>query len=147
MLFVSALMGSLHGSESEAVQNVIEAYRSAWVANNAEAVMQLFAPDAVLLPHHGDKPVIGVAAIRNFWFPKDAPAVKIIEFESKTAEIGGNGEFAFARGEFDLKFSYIEGGTEQRRSNRGTWIMLFQKRRGKWLITHRMWDDPQAIRE
>jgi hypothetical protein len=60
-------------ADTRGVRAVNEAYRVAWLAGDSAAVLRLLAPDAVLLPHLGDPPVVGLAAIRDFWWSPDAP--------------------------------------------------------------------------
>ena len=42
---------------------------------DAQGVMRLFAPDAVLMPHHGLSPVVGGEAIRVFLFAPGPPTI------------------------------------------------------------------------
>lgn len=125
------------------IKMVCEAYRTGWLANDADAVLNLFAEDAVLLPHHGDKPVIGKSAIRNFWWPPDAAPATVRTFQATMDEVRVSGDIGYVWGEFSLSFSFEQEGREKIASNGGTYLMLMrQQADGEWLITHRMWDDP-----
>ncbi len=127
------------------VRAVLEQYRSAWLANDAEAVLRLFTADAVLLPHHGVEPVVGIEAARAFWFPKGGPPTTITEFALTVDETGGSGDLAFARGHSRLAWVTGEGAAAKRSSNAGTWLTLLGRQPdGSWRITHQMWDDPPA---
>jgi hypothetical protein len=54
-------------SDRVAIQKLLEQFRKGWVSGNADAVRNTFASDAVLMPHHGVPPVVGTAAIKEFW--------------------------------------------------------------------------------
>jgi len=124
---------------------VNEAYRAAWLAGDSAAVLRLFAPAAVLLPHHGDSAVVGLDAIRAFWWPPDAPATTVTALDLTTDGAEIDGDQGVLWGRFALSFSVqMEGGVQSMR-NAGTYLMVL--RRGtddQWRITHRMWDDPLA---
>jgi ketosteroid isomerase-like protein len=78
--------------DARSLQAVNEAYRAAWLAGDSAAVLRLFAPDAVLLPHHGDPPVVGLPAIRAFWWPPDAPPTVVTNMDITTDGAGVNGD-------------------------------------------------------
>lgn len=101
-------------AEVHPLRAVNDAYRAAWLAGDSAAVLRLFAPDAVLLPHHGDPPVVGLEAIRRYWWPPNTnPAtVTALEITVDDADVDGDTGTLWGRGE--------------------------------WRITHRMWDDPVA---
>lgn len=104
--------------ELRAVNN---AYRTAWLAGDSAAVLRLFAADAVLLPHHGDPPVVGLDAIRRFWWPAGSPPTTITALEISTEGASVNG---------------------------GTYLMVLRRGSpGGWVITHRMWDDRVPVQE
>lgn len=125
----------------DAVRRVVEEYSKAWLAGDADAVMRLFTPDAVLLPHHGDPPVIGESAIRRFWWPPNTPKTEILEFENTIEQAREEGTTAWAWGRFKLRFRVA--GESKSFENAGTYLMLLRRGDdGRWRITHRMWDDP-----
>jgi uncharacterized protein (TIGR02246 family) len=124
---------------------VNEAYRAAWLAGDSAAVLRLFAPDAVLLPHHGDPPVVGLSAIGAFWWPPEAPptTVTTLDITSEGAEAGGDQGVLWGR--FALGFSFEVNGQQRSMRNAGTYLMVLRRQPGgEWRITHRMWDDPVA---
>jgi ketosteroid isomerase-like protein len=124
---------------------VNDAYRTAWLA----AVLRLFATDAVLLPHHGDPPVVGLDAIRKFWWPPDAPATAITTLDLTTDGSRVDGHTGVLWGRFTLAFSYESDGRTRSVRNGGTYLMVLRRSsaEGEWRITHRMWDDPVAQQE
>lgn len=127
------------------IKALCESYRTAWLANDPKAVLSTFTEDAVLLPHHGDKPVRGIAAIRNFWWPAGSAPATVTSFTSTIDEVRSSGDMGYVWGSFSLSFSYEEEGRKKTASNAGTYLMVMRRQsNGEWLITHRMWDDPVA---
>jgi uncharacterized protein (TIGR02246 family) len=117
----------------------VECYGAAWRANDPARVLANFTDDAVLMPHHGVEPVAGTDAIRRFWWPEGSPPTTVTRFDRTIDEIVGAGDFAFVRGHFTLEF---RTSGDQVRATAGTYVMLLRRTRGRWLITHHMWDDP-----
>lgn len=128
---------------SAELRAVNDGYRAAWLAGDSAAVLRLFAPDAVLLPHHGDPPVVGREAIARFWWPRDSPPTTVTALDLTTAGARAEGRTGVLWGRFTLAFSYpTEEGTRSVR-NAGTYLMVLRREPdGQWRITHRMWDDP-----
>jgi uncharacterized protein (TIGR02246 family) len=125
-----------------AVRRVHDAYPSAWLANDAEKVMELFADDAVLLPHHGIEPIRGIAAIRKFFWPETGPAVTVSRYELTPDEIEGSGDLAYIRGRFVLALE-IANEAKDTYSNAGNYLMIFSRGpTGEWRITCHTWNDP-----
>jgi uncharacterized protein (TIGR02246 family) len=135
----------LSEGDSRTVRAVLEQYRKAWLANDENAVLRLFTADAVLMPHHGVEPVVGLEAARAFWFPKGGPPTTITEFAMTVDETGGSGDLAFARGHSRVAWVTGEGTAAKKSSNAGTWLTLLRRQPdNSWRISHQMWDDPPA---
>jgi uncharacterized protein (TIGR02246 family) len=131
--------------ETRGLRAVNEAYRVAWLAGDSAAVIRLFAPDAVLLPHHGDPPVVGLAAIRDFWWPPGAPPTTITTLDIATDGAEVNGDQGVLWGRFALAFTFESDGRQRSLRNAGTYLMVLRRTPdAEWRITHRMWDDPVA---
>ncbi len=150
-LFTALLLAGLSASSFAAerlapadeagIRRACAAYVSAWLANDKAAVLATLADDAVLMPAHGRPAIVGKPAIEAFWFPWPSPPSSVDAFTSVVDDVGGGKGLGWARGSFDLTFTY-DGAT---RSQHGTYLMLFRRGPGgAWRITHRMWDD--AIR-
>src|SRR5215468_1895955 len=124
------------------IRRTIEAYRTAWLRGSGEDVLATFTADAVLLPHHGDAPVVGVDAIRRHWFPPGPPTV-IDGLEITIDEIDGDGLVAFARGTDRVRWSTSSSGTTTHQTSAGTYLNAMRKEpSGPWRIRVHMWDDP-----
>ncbi len=77
------------------IRNVIEKYRTSWLAGDAEGVMSTFTEDAVLLPAQGSAPVVGREAIRKYWWPAGAPPTTVTKLNITYEEMGGECGTAF----------------------------------------------------
>jgi uncharacterized protein (TIGR02246 family) len=128
----------------KAIKATIEAYRTSWLQGDAKGVLNTFAEDALLLPHHGDPPVQGIAAIQNYWFGAGGPATTITELKITVEQVGGSERTAFARGLDAVSWTMTpEGKPLQRFSNSGTYLNVMKKLPdGCWRIQVHMWDDP-----
>lgn len=133
----------LKASDRDAIHAVHEAYRVAWLSNDAHGVRQTLSQNAVLLPHHGVEPVVGMEAINRFWWPEEGPPTTVTRFEVTYDEIDGNAEFGYVRGKSRVEWIVEEKGQRRKFSNAGTFLTLLRKQAdGSWRITHQMWDDP-----
>jgi len=134
---------SLLPSDVAAIRAVLERYRVGWLAGNPDTVRSCFAQDAVLLPHHGVLPVVGMAAINEFWFPASSPKTTITKFVQTLDEVGGEGTLAYVRGRSEVAWTVEETAKSQNWRNGGNFLaVLKMKGDGKWLMSHLMWDDP-----
>ena len=127
------------------LEAVNDAYRAAWLAGDSAAVLRLFTPEAVLLPHHGDPAVVGQEAIRAFWWPPASPPTTVTSLDITTDGAEASGDRGVLWGRFTLAFSFEAEGRRQSMRNAGTYLMVLRRTPdGEWRITHRMWDDPVA---
>src|SRR4051812_32184249 len=92
-------------ADAAVVRGVMSNYRDAWMAADAKAVLALFTRDAVLLPHHGDDPVVGLAAIEGFWWPPGSPPFTLTRMEVTVDEVGGDCRIAHARGSDEIEWT------------------------------------------
>jgi ketosteroid isomerase-like protein len=126
--------------DDAAVRAICQQFNAAWLAGNSDAVLALYAPDAVLIPHHGDEPVAGKESIRMFWFNPDYPPTKVLKMENTIVEADGSGDMAFVRGIGYLEYEY----QNQRYSNRGNFLQIFKRGSNGWKIFRHIWNDPLA---
>jgi uncharacterized protein (TIGR02246 family) len=135
---------SLPASDRVAIQKVLEQFRTGWLAGNAEAVQNTFTENAVLMPHHGVPPVVGMSAIKEFWWPASSPKTTITRFTQTLDEIGGEGHIAFVRGRSEVSWTIEDQkkGVEKWRTGGNFMALLHKQPNGKWLMSHLIWDDP-----
>lgn len=127
------------------VENLAGGYTAAWLRGDAGRILDLFAEDAVLIPHHGVPAVEGKVAIRDFFWPPDGPPTRVTEFTLAPREISGNSQLAFVRGRFTLSFSSDSPNGPKSFSNQGNFLLLARRDTdGKWRIARYMWNDPVA---
>lgn len=141
LLCGDAMAQQLNTADLESLQKVVDAYAGAWLTNNADTVMSVFADEPVLSPS-GLPYLEGRKAARNFWFPPDSPATRVTDFDMTTLEASGSGNLGFVRGTFRLAFEYDGSKYE----NYGKFVSILRKGTdGEWKITHHIWDDfPRA---
>ena len=70
-----------------AVQAVLEHFYNGWLSGSADAVRSTFTTDAVLMPHHGVLPVVGITAINEFWWPATSVKTTITRFAQTTPRL------------------------------------------------------------
>jgi uncharacterized protein (TIGR02246 family) len=130
------------GDQKE-IQAVLEQFRQGWLSGSADAVRNTFTADAVLMPHHGVPPVVGMAAITEFWWPASSVKTTITRFTQTIDEIGGEGQIAYLRGRSDVAWTIENQAGAEKWQNRGNFMAVLRKQpNGKWLMSHLIWDDP-----
>lgn len=128
-------------SDVAAIRATIETYRTAWLAADTGAVLAMFTDDAVLIPHHGDPPVVGIAAIEAYWF--GSTGTVITDLQITTDQIDGDAGLAFARGRDSVAWTTTADGVTRRASSAGTYLNVMKRMAdGSWRIHVHMWDDP-----
>jgi uncharacterized protein (TIGR02246 family) len=139
---VTPVSGVLSDADVRAIRANLESYRVAWLNNDRDGVLATFAPDGVIMPHHGGAPAAGIEAIRTYWF-SPGPVTTITAFELSVDEVYGSGEIAFVRGRSTVRWTVEQPSGPQRWSNAGTFInVLVKTRDGAWRTRAQMWDDP-----
>jgi uncharacterized protein (TIGR02246 family) len=136
----SALADS--GADEDALRALDQAYATEWMDGDADGVMALFTDDATLVPHHGDPPVKGREAIRDFWFNPDYSPTVVREWTRKASEIFVQDDIGIVRGRARLVWEY-EG--TQTTIPEGNYVMIAVRRGDGWRIRMLTWnDDPRA---
>ena len=124
--------------EEAIVLEAVQAYVKGWLSNEADAVMASLTDDIILQPHHGDDPVIGSAAVREWWFPEE-PVTVITAFTLETEDVTVYDSVAYAWGRSNVKWDY-EGSSY---SVEGNALSVLKKGKdGIWRIAHQIWNDP-----
>jgi len=124
-----------------ALRALDQAYASEWIKGDPDSVLALFTDDATLVPHHGDAPVKGKEAIRNFWFNPEYPPTVVPEWHRQPSEIFISGDIGVVRGRARLVWEY--SGTRTTIPN-GNYVMIAVRVNEGWLIRMLTWnDDPR----
>ena len=97
------------GSTS-AIIAIDSTFVDAWLKDDTTKVLSVFASDAVLMPP-GVQPVVGLAAIRAYWWPSDGSHTRITSFTRAIAEVGGGGGVAFVRGTAAVGWTYAKSSS------------------------------------
>ena len=117
------------------------AYAAEWIEGDADGVMALFTEDATLVPHHGDAPIKGHKAIRDFWFNPDYAPTVVPEWRRESSEIFVSGDMGVVRGRAQLVWEY--DGTRTMIPE-GNYVMIALRRDKDWRIRLLTWnDDPR----
>ena len=133
---------TLSARDATAIRGVIEAYRTSWLRGDEKAVLETFAPDAVLLPAHGGSPVVGTAAIKSYWWPPEAPPTRITKLEITTEGLQGDCRIAYVHGRDDVAWTTVEKGETKNHGHPGTYLNVMKRMPdGSWRIARHMWDD------
>ncbi len=116
------------------------AYAEAWLSNDSSVVMATFVSDPVIVPS-GMPALVGQAAIREFWWPEEAPLTTVHQFDLEQHEAGGQASVGFVRGSFVLAFQYA--GRDH--ISAGEYLSVLERSDdGTWRISNRMWSDRPA---
>lgn len=124
-----------------ALRALDQAYATEWIKGDADGVLALFTVDATLVPHHGDAPVKGKEAIRDFWFNPEYPPTIIPEWRRQPSEFFVSGDIGVVRGRARLVWEY--SGTRTTIPD-GNYVMIATRVNEAWLIRMLTWnDDPR----
>lgn len=139
--------GSLNSADQNAIRATIEAYRTTWLANDAQGVLKTFSDDGVLMPAHGSQPVVGADAIRKYWFSPGGPPTIVTGLDITIDEIDGNTTLAYVRGADRVTWTVAQSGVSHRHFHPGTYLNVMKKMPdGSWRIRVHMWEDgPETV--
>ncbi|MEZ5333223.1 MAG: SgcJ/EcaC family oxidoreductase [Thermoanaerobaculia bacterium] len=133
----------LSARDEAGIRQAVAAYRTAWLANDADAVLSTLSDDVVLQPAHGLDPVVGAEAARAWWFPESAPFT-ITDFTIDVRGIDGCGRLAYAWGRSAVWWTDPDG----KHSNEGNLLsILTRDADGPWLIAQQIWNNPLTVTE
>ena len=137
----------LTAADVKAIKTTIEAYRTAWLANDRDGVLKTFTSDAIVLPAHGAPAVIGITEIEKYWFAPGGPPTTITKLDITVDQVSGNQTLAFARGLDTVGWTVTQDRTTRRHSHPGTYLNVMKKLPdGSWRIQVHMWDDgPEKV--
>ncbi len=119
-------------------EKYVEGWKQAGTAAQDEAIMALFAADAVIRPGLGTPPKRGADEIRAFWFPPDTPATNIIVFDHAPDRVDIEGDLGVISGWYELRFEYGDAQYAQE----GNYLTVARRHEdGQWLVTEMIWND------
>jgi ketosteroid isomerase-like protein len=135
-----AIAGSGPASAGDtAVEKAVREGTAAWIkaynAGNADVIVATYATDALVMPP-GSPAVRGQAAIREFIVKEiaGAKAAGVTLALGTTNESGASGDLAWHAGSYSV---VDRGGTTV---DSGSYLEVWKKTGGKWLIVRDMWN-------
>jgi uncharacterized protein (TIGR02246 family) len=131
-------------ADLRAIERLHEADKRAAMANDLDALIDLSAEDAILLPP-GTAPVVGKEAIAAFlrqgWRREQTP--EAIEYIHNFEDVTIAGEWAFECGTF--KSVWREPGSDDVSTQSGNLLRVLRRRPdGSWKIARAMWNVREA---
>lgn len=124
-----------------ALRALDQAYAVEWIEGDADGVLALFTVNATLVPHHGDAPIQGHDAIREFWFNPEYPPTIIPEWRREAVEVLVLGEVGVVRGRARLVWEYDGVRTT---IPEGNYVLIAVRGENGWRIRMLTWnDDPR----
>jgi uncharacterized protein (TIGR02246 family) len=106
-----------------------------WSAKNLDAVIAMYADDAVFLPSVGSR-ITGRAAIRDLFEKALAANTSDLKVQSKVTE--QSGDLAYDSGEYEE--TTTSGGVA--RLGRGSYLVILRRDgKNQWRIVEHMWTD------
>lgn len=130
------------GGAEEALRTLDQAYVDAWLLSGSErqkeALLSLFASDAVIMPGGGTAPKRGIDELSAFWFPEGAPPTNVRKFEHVVRGVDVEDALGVVYGRSSLEFEYDGAQVAQE----GNFLLTArQEDDGKWKIAHMIWNN------
>src|SRR5579862_9810228 len=97
-------------SDITLIRGVLEHYRTSWLSNDPDGVRSCFTADAVLMPHQGLEPIVGMKAINEFWFAPTTSKITVLKYNRTIDEIEISALMAYARGHSELEWRVEDKG-------------------------------------
>lgn len=133
-------VNGLSNDDVEAIKQIEQTYRTAWLRNDEEKILSLFWDDGMLYPN-GNTPVKGKDGMRKFWFAPSDTTTTINTYETKVDEIHGGKDAAFAVGTNEIHWSMEKKDKTglKRYISKGFFVGVYLKRNGTWKILKQAW--------
>ena len=128
VLFAVTAVPALAGPAEDA-SAVVDQWAATYSANNRDALVNLYAPDALLFGTTDKVATRGAEAIRNYFLPLEKGGRRNAIQEKNVMVLGDDA--VVVAGFYD--FSRADQNYEPRPSR---YTMLIVKRDGKWMIAH-----------
>jgi uncharacterized protein (TIGR02246 family) len=117
----------------KAIEAAVTRYVAASNRGDADALMQLYAEDAVLLPPDHE-PIVGREAIRDFWRQGTDEGLEVTTLRVET-----DGRLGYLVGRYTLP------ATKDEPADSGKYVMcLARQRDGSWKLTADIWNSSSA---
>ncbi len=131
-------VGPVWSDDSEEFTKITERWADAFNAGDASAVAALYAEDGLMMPPNAET-AKGHEAIESCvkWVMTELPG----KLSIVTVHTGSNGSLGFAQGTYSLVDD--DGNT----TDKGKWLVVFEKVKGKWYIQHDIWNSDNPIPE
>jgi uncharacterized protein (TIGR02246 family) len=137
----AATKSSINPRNEEAIRKLLDDWTSALRARDLDQMMSFYAPDVVFFD--GIAPLqIGAEAYRKNWQEYFNWFPGTVNFETRELKITTDEKLAFSRGLVHLTGINAEGKED------GAWMretIGYEKRDGRWLISHEHWSMPMDI--
>lgn len=135
-------------SDKEKILELEQVFVQGWFRDNPkETVLSSFEENAVFIPHHGDKPVIGLDSLRSFFWPEGYEGI-VHSFNHYPASVEGNANVAWIRGRYDVEYSWIVDNDTLSYFDAGNYVLIARKQANdEWKIATFIFNDPIAITE
>ena len=132
LLVVLAMLAPVTASAgpAEEVASAVDRWATTFNANNVDALVKLYAPDAIVIGPAGSTINEGTEAIRKYYARLEKSGDKVLLGIHKVVVLDDNVAYVAGFNEF----SAVRGG-ETRKSPNG-FTMILVKRGDHWLITH-----------
>ncbi len=126
-------------ADRAAIRALDSLYVDAWLRDDTTAVLATLAPDAVLMPA-GQRPLSGLDAIRNLWWPTDGSSTRVTAYTTTLDEIDGTRDLAYVRGTGQISFTYTKDTVSTDITSRSMTLTIVEPGPdGRWRISRRMW--------
>ena len=142
LIIVSSCARSPTGAADEAGLRALDAaYVDAWLttepSDQEKAVLALFDRAAVIMPGGGLSPEVGIANLKNFWFPDGAPPTIVNHFTHDIAHTDISGNLGVISGRYALSFTYENQSIAQA----GNYLIVAEHGVAGWRIRRMIWND------
>lgn len=115
------------------IEDAVHRYVAASNSGDAEALMELYAEDAVLLPPDHE-PVMGRQAIGEFWSQGTDQGLEVT-----TLRVDTDGKIGYLVGRYNLP------ATDEDPADSGKYVMCLRRQRdGSWKLTADIWNSSTA---
>lgn len=141
LFFVYAGYGQNLPRDEQAVRAINQNFVAAWLANDAEKILNLFEDNASITPG-GAGFYKGKDKIKSFWFPQDGSVTTIDKFSNDIVFLKHSGDVMVATTNSKLSWTYQKGDTSFGKDQEGYALTFYRRQTdGSWKIWKQIWSD------